>query len=438
MVPHNLSPQVFTCFNRFQGRTLVSCGTIGRKRSDATEFVAVAFVLDPCRNASRLNKYTMQHRLVDRFIIRWVYLIWFALSFVLQLCSCSSTTDTTLKLRERVIELEDERDAIQGKYELLLDDYKTIKREIRASIDLKKRLDDALVTVAELEEQSRDVAALTRSLEKCEFAKSNILVDLMLTESSFNELLRNHRDLERQLHKEDCSAIKSDLVEYRDQAEHCLESLKVARGTNRDLSATVAEQAARLQELHHIDADFIKASSDLDIVIARNAELDSEVKALEAIKISHATLERELASKSSMLDAAKNELSASKAALNGLLESLDSRLQFETLKEAHEKEILPFWLESLITRLKTYLYSVHARHVQPVFFTCMESVHSLIWYSIDQCEVLWKRISGGVGATLHPFAIKADLLFPKDAQPRIHFDGLVAFCLQTSVRFEYV
>ena len=62
--------------------------------------------------------------------------------------SLATTATTELKLRERVMELEDERDALQEKYDGIMAQYKTVKGEMRASIDLQKRLDEALAEAA--------------------------------------------------------------------------------------------------------------------------------------------------------------------------------------------------------------------------------------------------------------------------------------------------
>ena len=247
-----------------------------------------------------------------------------ALAILLLAVAESQATTTELKLRERVMELEDERDALQDKYDGIVAEYKTVKGEIRASIDLQKRLDEALAEAAKLQARSGDALGLARGLEKCEFARENTLVDLMLTESSLNEMIRKYRDLELQLHKEDCSAIKRDLVQYRDQAEHCMTDVERFKKANGELSRRVAEQAARLAGLEDVEGQLIKVSAELEVMTARNKELMSDSIAFKELEKDHIGLQAQLAGAQLALEASKNELVATKAALNGLLDSLDS------------------------------------------------------------------------------------------------------------------
>ena len=332
------------------------------------------------------------------------------------------------RLRERVIELEDERDALKEKYEAIAAEYKTVKGEIRASIDIQRRLDDALAVAAELQERSGDASGLARGLEKCEFARENTLVDLMLTESSLNEMIRKYRDLERQMHKDDCSAIKEDLVQYRDQAEHCMTDVDGLKRSNAELSKRASKQATRLAELEEAEGELIKARAELEVVAGRNAQLKGDSDRLKELDREHVALKSQLSSATSSLEASKNELAATKAALNGLLDSLDSRLQFEALKDAHEKEILPFWLDSLVMRVVRHAEALYVRHVQPVFLAGVESVDGVRAYFAEQIDSLTRDTSSVMQAVLHPMAIKADVVFGKDVPMRRQLDRVVRLC----------
>ena len=351
-----------------------------------------------------------------------------ALAILLLAVAESQATTTELKLRERVMELEDERDALQDKYDGIVAEYKTVKGEIRASIDLQKRLDEALAEAAKLQARSGDALGLARGLEKCEFARENTLVDLMLTESSLNEMIRKYRDLELQLHKEDCSAIKRDLVQYRDQAEHCMTDVERFKKANGELSRRVAEQAARLAGLEDVEGQLIKVSAELEVMTARNKELMSDSIAFKELEKDHIGLQAQLAGAQLALEASKNELVATKAALNGLLDSLDSRLQLEALKEAHEKEILPFWLDSLLIRAMAHASALYAKHVQPVCLAGADTAIAARAYVVGQMDFALKGASDAMHALLHPMATRADVVFGKEMPARKLFDRAAEAC----------
>ena len=342
--------------------------------------------------------------------------------------SRATTATTELKLRERVMELEDERDALQEKYDGIMAQYKTVKGEMRASIDLQKRLDEALAEAAELQARSGDASGLSKALGKCEFARENTLVDLMLTESSLNEMIRKYRDLELQVHKEDCSAIKRDLVQYREQAEHCMMDVEGLKKANVELTRRAEEQAARLAELEDVEGELIKASAELEVVIARNKELMGDSIAYKELEKERVVLQAELAGAQAALKATKNELVATKAALNGLLESLDSRLQLEALKEAHEKEILPFWLDSLLKRALAHASALYVKHMQPVYLVGIKSADAARVYVGGQIDLLLKGTSDAVHTLLHPMASRADGIFGKEEPARKLFDQALESC----------
>ena len=344
---------------------------------------------------------------------------------VLLAMASTSTATTELKLRERVMALEDERDALQDKYEAIVAEYKTVKGEIRESIGLQKRLDEALLEVAELQARSGDAIGLARGLEKCENARENTLVDLMLTESSLNEMIRKYRAMELELHKEDCSAIKRDLVQYRDQAEQCMTDVEGLKKANGELSKRATEQGAKLAELVDVEGELIKASAELEVVTARNQELVQNSVALKELEKAHVELQAKMKSTAAALETSKNELAATKAALNGLLDSLDSRLQFEALKEAHEKEILPFWLDSLLTRLLDRGKALHAKHVQPVYLAGIDSANEARAYVTGHIDSIIKSTSEVMQSLVHPMATRADVVFGKDVPARKLFDRVV-------------
>ena len=370
--------------------------------------------------------HQMNVKSVPRIVRAWLAGVFAIL--LLAVASQATAATTELKLRERVIELEDERDTLQEKYDGIMAQYKTVKGEIRASIDLQKRLDEALSEAAELQARSGDASGLARGLEKCEFARENRLVDLMLTESSLNEMIRKYRDLELLVHKEDCSAIKRDLVQYRDQAEHCMTDVEGLKKANGELSRRAAEQATRLAELEDVEGELIKASAELEVVMARNKELMSDSIAFKELEKERVVLQAELAGAQSAFKASKNELVATKAALNGLLDSLDSRLQLEALKEAHEKEILPFWLDSLLTRALAHASALYARHVQPVCLIGLGSADAARAYVGGQIELMLKGTSGAVHALLHPVATRADGIFGEDMPARMLLDRAIEVC----------
>jgi hypothetical protein len=76
----------------------------------------------------------------------------------------------------------------------------------------------------------------------------------------------------------------------------------------------------------------------------------------------------------SSLESRSNELNATKTALNSLLESLDSHLQYEALKDAHEKEILPYWLERLVKKGVHVCDEAYHMYVQPLHESFGEAV----------------------------------------------------------------
>lgn len=357
------------------------------------------------------------------------FLLWLAM--FASRCSHSLATANQsheLRLRERVIELEDERDALQEKYETIVAEYKTVKGEVRASIDLQKRLDDALAVAAELQERSGDVSGLARGLEKCEFARENLLVDLMLTESSLNEMIRKYRDLERQMHKEDCTAIKGDLAQYRDQAEHCMTDIETLKKSNGELLKRAGEQATRLAGLEEVEGELIKTRAELEVVTGKNKKLRGDSSKLKDLEKQHMALQTQMTSVTSALEASKNELAATKAALNGLLDSLDSRLQFEALKETHEKEILPYWLDSLVVRVLRQAGALYGRHVQPVYQAGVESVEGARLLVAGRIDSFRKSSSILMQTFLHPIATQMDAVFGRDVPAKKHFDRALELC----------
>ena len=153
---------------------------------------------------------------------------------------------------------------------------------------------------------------IERSLRTCEARNDGCMVDLHLTKASMDEAEATVHELQRKLNKEDCSAVKRDMGLYRDQAEQCMLDLKGLKA-----------------KVDHLEKDNVLIPD----LRGRAEKAEGEVVKLE-----------------SMLKTSKSELNATQTALHSLLASLDNHLQYLQLKDEHEKEILPFWLDQMVKR----------------------------------------------------------------------------------------
>lgn len=315
---------------------------------------------------------------------------------------------STTKLRERVIELEDARDSLQNKYDRILLEYKTLKGEIRSEIECQKNLDEALEKLADVAKKEDNAATLEKALQRCTLQRENALVDLHVTELSLSESLRKYRDLERNVHKEDCKMIKKDLITYRDQAEQCLIDLESIERTQGELSNKVREQDGMLEKYLTIEDSLRHSQNELEVARGRIHMMEKDVEKLRVLEKDYVQSQNELASSTSALEASRNELNATKTALNSLLESLDSRLQYENLKEEHEKEILPYWLSFVVYRAVQHISNLYQSSVQPMY----ESLHDMIQegkiHLAGQINDMHESGRRAANTLLHPVVVKAD------------------------------
>lgn len=315
---------------------------------------------------------------------------------------------STTKLRERVIELEDARDSLQSKYDRVLTEYKTLKGEIRSEIECQKNLDEAHARLAEVDKKKSNVASLEKELQRCALQKENVLVDLHVTESSLGQLMEKYRDLERNARKEDCSMIKKDLLGYRDQAEQCLMFSESMEKRNQELSSKVQHQDELLKDFEIVQESLQKTQNELELAKERMAAMEKDAGRLKVVEREYVRVQNDLASTVSALESSRNELNATKTALNSLLESLDSRLQYEGLKEEHEKEILPFWLNSVVQRVKKNASHAYQTSVQPLVEYLYDIILERTVYLGNQMTDLHESSQRAANALLHPVVLRAD------------------------------
>ena len=132
-----------------------------------------------------------------------------------------------------------------------------------------------------------------------------------------------------------CETEKSALQLSKD-AE--LEAVK--KNSRMELETAAASHASEIESINKMYHAELEATKR-----ANSAELTSTKKALESEL--HATKK-----------ALQSELDASKKALESLLESLDTRRQYEALLKRHEKEWLPHWLAETVAAAGTSLVDV--------------------------------------------------------------------------------
>eukprot|EP00889_Picochlorum_renovo_P000736 jgi/Picre1/27766/NNA_000730.t1 len=245
--------------------------------------------------------------------------------------------------REKLLELEDEHEDLLKRFTVLSEEYKDVKKELRATIACETTLDE---TTRLLDEVREDVEQRKEQLKN---------MDVLLG-----------AQLERQLNKEDCEAVKRDAVSYRDQAEQCLIDLDGLKKKEEELVKRAGDLEEVEKELETTKGLLKTASSDRESLNGRVDALEKKTVVLEEVERELETTKVSLQRAESSLESRSNELNATKTALNSLLESLDSHLQYEALKDAHEKEILPFWLERLVKKGVHVCDEAYHMYVQPL------------------------------------------------------------------------
>ena len=154
----------------------------------------------------------------------------------------------------------------------------------------------------ELADKKDGIQKLDKALRLCDNKKDNCLVDLQLNQEMFSDAQGKLSALEKKINQEDCSGIKRDMNVYRNQAEQCL-----------------------------IDRD------ELEQDIQR---LKKEVEVVPWLEETVEELKEALKSNETEVKSLRAELNATKSALHSLLDSLDSHLQYLTLKDIHEKGMI--------------------------------------------------------------------------------------------------
>lgn len=280
--------------------------------------------------------------------------------------------------REKLLELEDEHEDLLKRFTVLSEEYKDVKKELRAAISCETTLDETTRLLDEVredvEQRKEQLKNMDTLLVQCERKRDNCLVDLHVSEASLEESLARGRELERQLNKEDCVAVKRDALSYRDQAEQCLIDLDVLKKKEEVLEKRAGDLEEVEKELDTTKGLLQAALSDRESLNGRVDELEKKTVVLEEIERELETTKVSLQRAESALESRSNELNATKTALNSLLESLDSHLQYEALKEAHEKEILPYWLERLVKRGVHVCDEAYHMYVRPLHESFGEAV----------------------------------------------------------------
>lgn len=345
-----------------------------------------------------------------------------------------SAESSTTKLRERVIELEDARDSLQSKYDRIVSEYKTLKGEIRSEIECQKSLDEAYAKLAEVDKRKQNVGSLEKELQRCSLQRENMLVDLHLTESSLLEAMKKYRDLERDVRKEDCSMIKRELVAYRDQAEQCLMVTESTQKKNGELVRQVEDQQEKLKELTGVEESLRSTRNELDLTKIRLAAVEGDAETLKVVEKEYVKVQNELASTVAALESSRNELNATKTALNSLLESLDSRLQYESLKDEHEKEILPYWLNSVVQRAAKNISILYQSSVQPWIEYVYDLLREIKLYVRNQIGSFHDHLHNTAQTLLHPMVLKADSMIFSHASVKRYRDKVLVFINGQSLR----
>ena len=355
-----------------------------------------------CPQATRISVLMALVKIISIFV------------FILPLDSCgvlatenagSSSSHATTKLtlcRERVMGLEDDLDVLQSKYNRVFAEYQDQREELRAELECQRNLEEtgALLDECRLEVEKRKdgLHRLESLLSACENKRDACMVDLRLTESSLAESMSEYHELQRHCRKEDCVSIKKDLVAYRDQAEQCIIDSEGLQNKYEALLEKVGVQEKKLVEFDEV----VRASSEKDGVIeqlrGRVGVLEGKAARLEEVEREYLSLKKEHMSASSALESSKNELSATKTALNSLLKSLDSRLQYEALKDAHEKELLPFWLDRILKAAVHRCSQAYSVSVKPLFKSGVTLVSENVVYVVDGVSMGRERVSKSVEA----------------------------------------
>lgn len=280
--------------------------------------------------------------------------------------------------REKLLELEDEHEDLLKRFNVLSEEYKDVKKELRATIACETTLDETTRLLDEVredvEQRKEQLKNMDVLLVQCERKRDNCLVDLHVSETSLEESLARERQLERQLNKEDCVAVKRDAVSYRDQAEQCLIDLDALKKREEELVKRAGDLEEVEKELETTKGLLEAASSDRESLNGRVDALEKKTVVLEEVERELETTKVSLQRAESSLESRSNELNATKTALNSLLESLDSHLQYEALKDAHEKEILPYWLERLVKKGVHVCDEAYHKYVQPLHESFGEAV----------------------------------------------------------------
>lgn len=360
-----------------------------------------------------LGGNSQSHALSKKPVLLKMISILFIFTAQLQLNACGvratestgSSQATTTKLtmcRERVMGLEDELDVLQSKYNRVFAEYQDQREELRAEIECQRNLEETGGLLEEcrldVEKRKDGLSRLESLLSACENKRDACLVDLRLTEASLAESMSGYHELQRQYRKDDCVSMKKDLVAYRDQAEQCIIDSEVLNNKYEALLEKVGVQEKMLVEFDGV----VQASSEKDGVIeqlrGRVGVLEDKAVRLEEVEKEFVRVKGEYMSVSSALESSKNELSATKTALNSLLQSLDSHLQYEALKDAHEKELLPFWLDRILKAAVHRCSQAYSVTVKPVFKSGVTLLNEKVVYVVDGVSIGRERVSTSVAA----------------------------------------
>jgi hypothetical protein len=249
-------------------------------------------------------------------------------------------------------------------------------------------------------------------------------------EASLEESLAKGRELERQLNKEDCVAVKRDAVSYRDQAEQCLIDLESLKKKEEGLVKRVVGLEEVEKELEATKGLMQAALSDRESLSGRVGELEKKAAVLEEVEREFGVAKESLRRMESALESRSNELNATKTALNSLLESLDSHLQYEALKDTHEKEILPFWLERLVKKGVHVCDEAYQMYVRPLHESFGEAVRMRKRYVAGQVKSAHRSVKYHASRVLDVYVVP--MVSQADSVLRAQFPGGWRTCVDTT------
>ena len=179
----------------------------------------------------------------------------------------------------------------------------------------------------ELEGQRMKLREMDKLLLTCENRRDSYMVELHFSQNALSSSTEKVLHLENLLKRGNCTLLKSDAAKYKQVADTCT-------AAKEDLD----------KKINLFEEKISKLTKDQEKLFVTEEKLQIAENNLKATQI---------------------ELESTKSALTSLVASLDSHLQYQELKEHHEKEVLPFWLERSVQRLLETSKHFFAREIQP-------------------------------------------------------------------------